>query len=281
MFEWVFSPDAWVTLITLSALEIVLGVDNIIFLAILVSKLPPEHRDKGRILGLGFAMITRILLLLSLFWVMKLITPLFSLYIGDVGNLSEEAKNAALFSLSFFAFFSGDIADFEGLKYWGEISGRDLVLFFGGLFLIIKSIKEIKEEILSEHSDDDKSHIKISSKLWVVVAEIAIIDIVFSLDSVITAVGIADNIEIMIIAVILAVLVMLFASKPIADFVERYPSIKILALCFLIMIGVVLVAESLELHFSKAYIYVAMLFALGTEILNIIAAKKKNKRKEK
>ncbi|EPY0475786.1 TerC family protein [Campylobacter upsaliensis] len=281
MFEWVFSPDAWVTLITLSALEIVLGVDNIIFLAILVSKLPPEHRDKGRILGLGFAMVTRILLLLSLFWVMKLITPLFSLYVGDVGNLSEEAKNAALFSLSFFAFFSGGIADFEGLKYWGEISGRDLVLFFGGLFLIIKSIKEIKEEILSEHSDDDKSHIKISSKLWVVVAEIAIIDIVFSLDSVITAVGIADNIEIMIIAVILAVLVMLFASKPIADFVERYPSIKILALCFLIMIGVVLVAESLELHFSKAYIYVAMVFALGTEILNIIAAKKKNKRKEK
>ncbi|MCR2101482.1 TerC family protein, partial [Campylobacter upsaliensis] len=172
-------------------------------------------------------------------------------------------------------------ADFEGLKYWGEISGRDLVLFFGGLFLIIKSIKEIKEEILSEHSDDDKPHIKISSKLWVVVAEIAIIDIVFSLDSVITAVGIADNIEIMIIAVILAVLVMLFASKPIADFVERYPSIKILALAFLIMIGVVLVAESLELHFGKAYIYVAMVFALGTEILNIIAAKKKNKRKEK
>ncbi|MEB2823845.1 TerC family protein [Campylobacter upsaliensis] len=281
MFEWVFSPDAWVTLITLSALEIVLGVDNIIFLAILVSKLPPEHRDKGRILGLGFAMVTRILLLLSLFWVMKLITPLFSLYVGDVGNLSEEAKNAALFSLSFFAFFNGGIADFEGLKYWGEISGRDLVLFFGGLFLIIKSIKEIKEEILSEHSDDDKSHIKISSKLWVVVAEIAIIDIVFSLDSVITAVGIADNIEIMIIAVILAVLVMLFASKPIADFVERYPSIKILALAFLIMIGVVLVAESLELHFGKAYIYVAMVFALGTEILNIIAAKKKNKRKEK
>ena len=240
-----FQPHAWVTLITLSALEIVLGVDNIIFLAILVSKLPPEHRDKGRILGLGFAMVTRILLLLSLFWVMKLITPLFSLYVGDVGNLSEEAKNAALFSLSFFAFFNGGIADFEGLKYWGEISGRDLVLFFGGLFLIIKSIKEIKEEILSEHSDDDKSHIKISSKLWVVVAEIAIIDIVFSLDSVITAVGIADNIEIMIIAVILAVLVMLFASKPIADFVEKYPSIKILALAFLIMIGVVLACGNL------------------------------------
>ncbi|TNH32984.1 TerC family protein [Campylobacter helveticus] len=279
MFEWIFSVDAWVTLLTLSALEIVLGVDNIIFLAILVSKLPPKHRDKGRILGLGFAMITRILLLLSLFWVMKLVAPLFSLYVGDVANLSEEAKNLAFFSTSFFAFFTGGIAGFEGLKYWGEISGRDLVLFFGGLFLIIKSIKEIKDEILSTHDENNEgeSNLKLSSKLWVVVAEIAIIDIVFSLDSVITAVGIAQDIEIMIIAVILAVLVMLFASKPIADFVEKYPSIKILALAFLIMIGVVLVAESLELHLSKAYIYVAMVFALGTEILNIIAAKKKGK----
>ncbi|MCW1360899.1 TerC family protein [Campylobacter sp. US33a] len=274
MFEWIFSPDAWLTLITLAALEIVLGVDNIIFLAILVSKLPAQHRDKGRILGLGFAMITRILLLLSLFWVMKLINPLFSIYVGDVSKLSEVAVNSIVFGTSFFAFFGGGIPDLE--TYWGEISGRDLVLFFGGLFLIFKSIKEIKDEILHNHSEEENiNHIKVSSKLWVVVAEIAIIDIVFSLDSVITAVGIAQNIEIMIIAVILAVLVMLFASKPIADFVEKYPSIKILALAFLIMIGVVLVSESLDLHFGKAYIYVAMVFALGTEILNIIAAKKK------
>ncbi|EAH4571465.1 TerC family protein [Campylobacter sp. 2352 PW] len=235
MFEWIFSVDAWVVLLTLTALEIVLGIDNIIFLAILVSKLPPEHRDKGRILGLAFAMITRILLLLSLFWVMKLVTPLFSI----LGN---------------------------------EISGRDLVLLLGGLFLIVKSIKEIKESIM--HQEESQSSIKISNKLWVVVAEIAVIDIVFSLDSVITAVGIAQDIEIMIIAVIIAVLVMLFASKPIADFVEKYPSIKILALAFLVMIGFVLVCESFDIHIDKAYIYTAMAFSLIVEILNIISQKK-------
>ncbi|MCV3552105.1 TerC family protein [Campylobacter sp. CNRCH_2013_0855] len=235
MFEWIFSVDAWVVLLTLTALEIVLGIDNIIFLAILVSKLPPEHRDKGRILGLAFAMITRILLLLSLFWVMKLVTPLFSI----LGN---------------------------------EISGRDLVLLLGGLFLIVKSIKEIKESIM--HQEESQSNIKISNKLWIVVAEIAVIDIVFSLDSVITAVGIAQDIEIMIIAVIVAVLVMLFASKPIADFVEKYPSIKILALAFLVMIGFVLVCESFDIHIDKAYIYTAMAFSLIVEILNIISQKK-------
>ncbi|HEC1756018.1 MULTISPECIES: TerC family protein [unclassified Campylobacter] len=235
MFEWILSVDAWVVLLTLTALEIVLGIDNIIFLAILVSKLPPEHRDKGRVLGLAFAMITRILLLLSLFWVMKLVTPLFSI----LGN---------------------------------EISGRDLVLLLGGLFLIVKSIKEIKESIT--HQEESQSNIKISNKLWIVVAEIAVIDIVFSLDSVITAVGIAQDIEIMIIAVIIAVLVMLFASKPIADFVEKYPSIKILALAFLVMIGFVLVCESFDIHIDKAYIYVAMAFSLAVEILNIISQKK-------
>ncbi|MCR6572786.1 TerC family protein [Campylobacter insulaenigrae] len=234
MFEWIFSVDAWVVLFTLTALEIVLGIDNIIFLAILVSKLPPNLRNKGRILGLAFAMITRILLLLSLFWVMKLTTPLFSI----INN---------------------------------EISGRDLVLLLGGLFLIFKSIKEIKEQIVHKQ---EHSNIKISNKLWIVVAEIAIIDIVFSLDSVITAVGIAQDIEIMIIAVVIAVLVMLFASKPIADFVEKYPSIKILALVFLVMIGFVLVCESFDFHINKAYIYTAMGFSLIVEILNILASKK-------
>ncbi len=235
MFEWIFSIDAWITLATLSALEIVLGIDNIIFLAILVSKLSPEHRDKGRILGLAFAMITRILLLLSLFWVMKLVTPLFSV----LGN---------------------------------EISGRDLVLLLGGLFLIVKSIKEIKEQI--SHQEERQSHFKASNKLWIVVAEIAVVDIVFSLDSVITAVGIAQDVTIMIIAVIIAVAVMLFASKPIADFVEKYPSIKILALAFLVLIGVVLVAESFDIHIDKAYIYTAMAFALVVQILNILDQRK-------
>ncbi|WP_291950295.1 TerC family protein [Campylobacter sp.] len=234
MFEWIFNIDAWIVLFTLTALEIVLGIDNIIFLAILVSKLPPNLRNKGRILGLAFAMITRILLLLSLFWVMKLVTPLFSI----MNN---------------------------------EISGRDLVLLLGGLFLIFKSIKEIKEQIIHK---EEYSNIKISNKLWIVVAEIAIMDIVFSLDSVITAIGIAQDIEIMIMAVIIAVLVMLFASKPISDFVEKYPSIKILALVFLVMIGFILVCESFDLHINKAYIYTAMGFSLIVEILNIFASKK-------
>ncbi|MDX2323487.1 TerC family protein [Campylobacter hepaticus] len=238
MFECIFNPNAWITLITLSALEIILGIDNIIFLAILVSKLPQEHRNKGRILGLAFAMITRILLLLSLFWVMKLTTPLFSV--------------------------------FEN-----EISGRDLVLLCGGLFLIIKSIKEIKNQI--SHQEENHSHFKASTKLWIVVIEIALIDIVFSLDSVITAVGIAQDISIMIIAVIIAVIIMLFASKAIADFIDKYPSIKILALSFLVLIGAVLVAEGFNLHINKAYIYTAMGFALIVQILNILDEKKTNK----
>ena len=234
MFEWIFSVDAWITLATLTALEIVLGIDNIIFLAILVSKLPNEHRNKGRILGLMFAMLTRIALLFSLFWVMKLTYPLFNLF-------------------------------------GSEISGRDLVLLFGGLFLVFKSITEIKNQIIHKK---DENNMKISSNLWVVVAEIAVIDIVFSLDSVITAVGIAKDIEIMIIAVILAVFVMLFASKPIADFVDTYPSIKILALTFLVAIGGILICESFDIHVNKAYVYVAMGFSLIVEILNILEQRK-------
>lgn len=272
MFEWIFSVDAWFMLITLSVLEIVLGIDNIIFLAILVSKLPPQHRNKGRILGLAFAMMTRILLLFSLFLIVKLVFPLFSFYVGSVSNLNEQALNSALFISSYFAFFQGGIAGLNG--YWGEISGRDLVLFFGGLFLVVKSIKELKEQIT--HKQESESNFKASNKLWIVVVEIAVIDIVFSLDSVITAVGIARNIEIMIIAVVMATCVMLFASKPIADFIEKYPNIKILALAFLVLIGVVLACESLEIHLDKAYIYVAMAFALLIECLKII--KEKNQR---
>lgn len=238
MFDWIFSIDAWVTLVTLSALEIVLGIDNVIFLTILVNKLPKEYRNKGRIFGLAFAMITRILLLLSLFWIMKLTNPLFSI-------LNQ------------------------------EISWRDLILFFGGLFLVIKSFQEIKEQIFCTHKEDDKKMQKVTAgKFWIIVAEIAIMDIIFSLDSIITAVGIAQDISIMILAVIIAVLVMLFASKPIADFVEKYPSIKILALAFLVMIGVVLIAQSFDIYINKAYIYVAMVFSLIVQILVILNEKK-------
>ena len=242
MFEWLFSIDAWLTLATLTALEIVLGVDNIIMLAVLVAKLPAHQRDKARYLGLGLAMFARIALLFSLFLIMKLTAPLFTLPSPEF--LPQNS---------------------------GEISGRDLVLFFGGLFLVVKPIFEIKEQVCGVQ-DDEKSTFT-SNVFWLIIAQIIFLDIVFSLDSVITAVGIAQNLPIMVLAIVIAVLVMLFASKPIADFVEKYPSIKLLALAFLVLVGLVLMAESIDLHISKAYIYVAMAFSLIVECLNIIASK--------
>lgn len=242
MFEWLFSIDAWLTLATLTALEIVLGVDNIIMLAVLVAKLPAHQRDKARYLGLGLAMFARIALLFSLFLIMKLTAPLFTLPLPKF--LPQNS---------------------------GEISGRDLVLFFGGLFLVVKPIFEIKEQVCGVQ-DDEKSTFT-SNVFWLIIAQIIFLDIVFSLDSVITAVGIAQNLPIMVLAIVIAVLVMLFASKPIADFVEKYPSIKLLALAFLVLVGLVLMAESVDLHISKAYIYVAMAFSLIVECLNIIASK--------
>lgn len=242
MFEWLFSVDAWLTLATLTALEIVLGVDNIIMLAVLVAKLPAHQRDKARYLGLGLAMFARIALLFSLFLIMKLTAPLFTLPFPEF--LPQNS---------------------------GEISGRDLVLFFGGLFLVVKPIFEIKEQVCGVQSDEKS--VFTSNVFWLIIAQIIFLDIVFSLDSVITAVGIAQNLPIMVLAIVIAVLVMLFASKPIADFVEKYPSIKLLALAFLVLVGLVLMAESVDLHISKAYIYVAMAFSLIVECLNIIASK--------
>lgn len=236
MFEWFSSPEAWVSLLTLTGLEIVLGIDNIIFIAILVSKLPPEQRGSGRIVGLGLAMVTRILLLLSLFWIMKLTKPLFT------------------------------IAEFS-------ISGRDLVLILGGLFLLVKSTLEIHSSVSGE-SEEHKNSKKSHANFLVIVSEIAVLDIVFSLDSVITAVGMAEHIEIMIIAVILAVGVMMIASKGISNFVDNNPTIKILALAFLVLVGMTLVAEGLGFHIPKGYIYFAMAFSLAVESINIYAKKK-------
>ena len=236
MFEWFSSPEAWISLLTLTGLEIVLGIDNIIFIAILVGKLPQEQRGSGRIVGLGLAMVTRILLLLSLFWIMKLTKPLFT------------------------------IAEFS-------ISGRDVVLILGGLFLLVKSTLEIHSSVSGEsqeHKNSKKSH----ANFLVVVSEIAVLDIVFSLDSVITAVGMAEHIEIMIIAVILAVGVMMIASKGISNFVDNNPTIKILALAFLVLVGMTLVAEGLGFHIPKGYIYFAMAFSLAVESINIYAKKK-------
>ena len=227
MFEWLVDPEAWISLLTLTALEIVLGIDNIIFISILVGRLPANQRQSGRIIGLGLAMITRILLLVSLSWMMKLTEPLFTL-----------------------------------------VSGRDLILFLGGLFLIVKSTGEIKEAMHPEAHHEEENNKKKVSYLGVLI-QIAILDIVFSLDSVITAVGMANHLPVMILAIMIAVGVMMFAAKPIGDFVDTHPTLKILALAFLILVGVSLMAESLDIHIPKGYIYFAMGFSAVVEMLNI------------
>lgn len=230
MFEWITDPEAWVSLATLTALEIVLGVDNIIFISILVGRLPESQRQSGRIIGLGLAMLTRILLLMSLAWMMKLTAPLFTLFNQ-------------------------------------EISGRDLILLIGGLFLIIKSFREIKEAI--NHQEHHNSESKNKESYLGILIQIAVLDIVFSLDSVITAVGMASHLPVMILAIIIAVGVMMFAAKPIGDFVDTHPTLKILALAFLVLVGISLIAESLDIHIPKGYIYFAMGFSVVVEMINI------------
>lgn len=228
MFEWMYSPEAWISLATLTGLEIVLGIDNIIFIAILCGKLPVQQRAKARVLGLGLAMITRILLLLSIVWIMSLTKPLFS-----------------VFSQTF--------------------SGRDLVLIIGGLFLLAKSTSEIHGDIVGE---ENKINAKTHS-FFVTLIQIAILDIVFSLDSVITAVGMAEHLPVMILAVVVAVIIMMFASGVIAKFVDENPTIKILALSFLILVGVSLIGDGFKFHIPKGYIYFSMAFSLGVELINI------------
>jgi len=230
MFDWIASPEAWIALATLTALEIVLGIDNIIFISILVAKLPEEQRDRARQLGLGLAMFARLALLFSIAWVMGLVDPIFSLFGRDV-------------------------------------SWRDIILIGGGLFLIGKSTHEIHDSF--EDPPEDSAGNIVTKSFTAVLIQIAILDIVFSLDSVITAVGLADHIPVMAIAIIIAVLVMLLASKAIGEFVDENPTIKILALSFLIMVGMALIAEGLDFHVPKGYIYFAMAFSVIVELINI------------
>ena len=238
MFEWLIDPQAWIALLTLTALEIVLGVDNIIFISILVGRLPPAQRQRARVLGLGFAMITRIGLLLSLAWVMTLTEPLFTL-------LRE------------------------------EISGRDIILIAGGLFLLWKSVHEIHGSLEGEEETDDAARAAAHATFTTIIIQIGIIDIVFSLDSVITAVGMVDDVPVMVIAIIIAVLVMMFAAKAIGEFVDRHPTVKMLALSFLILVGIALIGEGLDFHIPKGYIYFAMAFSVGVEMLNLRARAKR------
>ena len=233
---WLASPEAWIALLSLTALEIVLGVDNIIFISILVGRLPPGQRPRARIIGLALAMVMRIGLLLSLAWLMRLTHPLFSIHAQ-------------------------------------HFSGRDLILLFGGLFLLVKSVLEIHNSLEGEAAD---SHgMPRPAAFYGTLVQIAIIDIVFSLDSVITAVGMVNDIPIMVLAIVIAVAVMMFAAKPIGDFVDAHPTIKMLALAFLILIGVALIGEGFELHIPKGYIYFAMAFAVAVEMLNLRLRKKR------
>ncbi len=230
MFEWMSTPEGWIALATLTALEIVLGIDNIIFLSILVGRLPPHQRNLARRLGLGLAMGTRLALLASLAWIASLVTPWFT-------------------------------------AFGQEISGRDVILIGGGLFLIAKATHEIAASL--EASNEPQKISAGTASFAAILVQIAIIDIVFSLDSVITAVGLVQDLSIMMIAVISAVAVMLFAAKPIGDFVDAHPSIKILALAFLIVVGVALLAEGFDVKIPKGYIYFAMAFSVAVEMINI------------
>jgi predicted tellurium resistance membrane protein TerC len=240
--EWLSDPKIWISLFTLTALEIVLGIDNIIFISILAGKLPRQQQAKARRLGLSLALITRILLLMSLTWIMGLTRPLFTLPVLDKG-----------------------------------ISGRDLVLLLGGLFLIWKSVREVHEKL-----EEDDGHI-VAAKDQVsftgVIGQILLLDIVFSLDSVITAIGMADVLWVMVTAVVIALGVMLIFAGKISDFVNHHPTLKMLALSFLILIGVALLGEGMGLHIPKGYIYFSMAFAFAVEMLNLKMRSKQTKPK--
>jgi len=237
MFDWLASPEAWVALATLTTLEIVLGIDNIIFISILVGRLPEHQRDRGRVIGLALAMLTRLALLFSITWVMRLENTWLSI-LGQ------------------------------------DLSGRDFILIIGGLFLLTKSTREIHASL-----EIEEEHVNTRSQpsFFSVLIQIAILDVVFSLDSVITAVGLVDELSIMVIAIVVAVGVMLFAAKSISDFVDENPTIKMLALSFLILVGMTLIAEGFDAHIPKGYIYFAMAFSLGVEFLNITLRKRQSR----
>jgi predicted tellurium resistance membrane protein TerC len=227
--DWISDPQAWIGFVTLAVLEIVLGIDNVVFISILAGKLPPEQRNRARQLGLGLAMILRILMLLSISWIVRLTKPLFTV-LGE------------------------------------EISGRDIVLLAGGLFLLAKATHEIHAKLEGEEGG---ASARVAPTFGAVIVQILLLDIVFSLDSVITAIGMVQQIGVMIGAVMIAVAFMMVFAGAISDFVERHPTVKMLALSFLIMIGAMLIAEGLDHHIPKGYVYFSMAFSVFVEALNI------------
>ena len=240
--DFLFDPNIWISFLALTALEIILGIDNVIFLSIITEKLPDNRARQARQIGLALAMIFRIALLLTIFWIIKLKEPLFEIF--EVG-----------FSL------------------------RDLILAAGGVFLIIKATQEVHGEIDGENDEEEQGKPAATVAFSAVIAQIVLIDTIFSIDSIITAVGIAQQTEVMIAAIVVAIGVMYIASEPVADFIERHPSTKMLALTFLMLIGVALVADGFHFHIPRGYIYFAMGFAAATEFFNIMAIRRKRLRR--
>lgn len=239
MLELLSNPETWAALLTLIALEVILGIDNIVFISILVGDLPPDQRQKARQLGLGLALVMRLVLLFSLAWLIGLTAPWFTLF-GE------------------------------------EFSGRDLILIAGGLFLLAKSTHEIDNSL--EEEDEFGNSGKIQVGFTSVILQIGLIDMVFSVDSVITAVGLVDHLSIMVTAIVISMIVMLVMARPLGDFVDANPTFKMLALSFLILIGSTLIAEGFDFHIPRGYIYFAMTFSMGVEFLNMLARKRRHKK---
>ena len=236
------NPEIWVSLLTLTTLEIVLGIDNIVFISILSNNLPKHQRPLARKVGLLGAMGTRILLLLSITWIIGLTSPLFSMY--------EQS-----------------------------VSWRDMILLGGGVFLLLKSTREIHDNVEGVHDDDDKA--KKPKSFLIVIIQIMFLDVIFSLDSVITAVGMVDEVSVMIAAITIAILIMMWAAEPISEFVTKHPTVKMLALSFLLLIGMALIADGLHFHIPRGYIYFSIAFAMGVETLNLLAAKRRSLKRQK
>lgn len=235
-------PNVWASFLALSAMEIVLGIDNVVFISLLVSRLPPEKRQRARQIGLLLALVFRVIMLAGIAWVIHLTTPIFT--------------------VAGFAF-----------------SWRDLILIAGGLFLIVKGTREMHQDIEGEDGEGESN--PVADTMTAAIVQIAIIDLVFSVDSIITAVGMADHIEVMIAAVMVAIAVMYFASGPVADFIERHPTTKMLALAFLLLIGAALIADGMHFHIPRGYIYFAMAFAAAVEVVNVLALRKRRRAREK
>jgi predicted tellurium resistance membrane protein TerC len=241
LLDWITDPAIWASLITLTVLEIVLGIDNIVFISVIVGKLPAQQAKRARQIGLLMALGFRVLFLLTLFWLTHLTTPLFTVF-GE------------------------------------EISWRDLVLFGGGLFLLVKATQEIHKDV--EGGDEESSTSgRVAASFGAIVAQIALVDVIFSIDSIITAIGMAEHIGVMVAAVVIAIGVMYVASGPVADFIHRHPTTRMLALAFLLMIGIALIADGAGFHIPRGYLYAAMAFSAAVEFLNVVARRNRSKRR--